>query len=254
MQIKYIFHILGIYLIYTILCHFRQCESALFHFKVFCSLPLQICLPMHSLAIDDEDYVYILTRYEIQGEKNILEIFVFSADGTMKRQHPFEFPGKTETNCFNICVNDRKRVFIHGQGDDQLYVYNTTTSTVSMFPLEKMFNTPFCLSPWKKSLILAAPKFQDIVYGYTETGKMVLKIQTPYEIHGLASREVTQMFIIYACVHPKGSYKLLTYSSFSGKLMKISPELPDEWDEFGRLTSHSSGLLALVYKKGMVYI
>ena len=73
------------------------------------------------------------------------------------------------------------------------------------------------------------------------------------EIHGLASREITKKFIIYACVHPKSSYKLLTYSSL-GELVQISPELPDEWDEFGRLTSHSSGLLALVHNKGMVYI
>ena len=221
--------------------------------KVFCSLPLDICLPMHSIAIDDEDNVYILTRFEKQGEKNIIEILVFNADGSMKRQHPFEFPGKTETSCFSICVNDRKRVFIHGRGDDQLYVYNTTTSTVSGFPLGRMFNTPLCLSAWKKSLLLVAPKFQDIVYGYTETGKMVLEIQTPYEIHGLASREVTQQFIILVCVHPKNSYKLLTYS-FGGKRRQISPELPDEWDEFGKLTSHSSGLLALVHNKGVVYI
>ena len=197
--------------------------------------------------------MYILTKTETQRKGSFLELLVFNADGIMKKQHPFEFPGKIETSCFSICVNDRKRVFIHGQGDDQLYVYNTTTSTVSMFPLEKMFNTPLCLSPYKKSLLLLAPKFQDTVYGYTEAGKMVLKIQTPHEIHGLASREITQKFIIYACVHPKSSYKLLTYSSL-GKLVQISPELPDEWDEFGRLTSHSSGLLALVHNKGMVYI
>ena len=211
---------------------------------------------MHSLAIDNEDYVYILTWNKKQDdEKNNYEILVFSADGNLRRQHPFEFLRETKNSSFTICVNDRKEVFIHCQGDDQLYVYDTTASEVSMFSLEQKFNAPLCLCPVKKDLLLVAPKFQDIVYVYTVAGKIALKFQIPHEIHGVEYRRITMKIIIYACVYPKCSYKLLTYSlSQKGKLMQISPPLPDEWDEFGRLTSHPNGLLALVHNKGVVYI
>ena len=226
--------------------------------QLFCRLPPEDTeengFQKTSLAIDEEDNVYILTQYrEPTGKVYHFKLFIFDAKGNLKHQYPLQiWNGKKVTywRKHYIAITKDKNIITHGFHDKQIHVHDSSGELKYSFPTKEI--NVALLSISDENEIIAAQWYRNSVYIYTEEGneKKKFEVLEDHKVLDLAFNHVTKEVIVLTKVDRK-EYWISSYSTTGEKRQTVQSLGSAGW---ASLTSHPSGPVALVQSNKVLYI
>ena len=222
--------------------------------QLFCRLPPEDTetngFKILSLAIDEEDNVYIVTRCDNVHHN---KLFVYDAIGNMKH--------RTQLICIDgifgyfgcsIAITKDKKIIAHGHRNEQIHVCDSSGELKYSFPTKELYIDFLSISD--KNEIIAAVRLSKFIYIDTEEGNEKRKLEVPedHKVLGVAFNHITKEVVVLTYYHMR--QYILIYSTTGGKLETVPITFELEGAFYHDLTSHPSGPVALVSKKAIFYI
>ena len=211
-----------------------------------------------TLTTDEDDNVYIVSRFKPNDGFYHYKLSVLDADGILERQFPLEsFTGPGErhhTVC--VAVNKDRDIFITKQDEARVFVFDSTGQLKHSFVIEAWHLIKH-LSILDENEIIAAELVGKTVGIYTVKGALKRSIETPelHKVCGLAYHHASKAILVLTEVMPAcfNVYLLESYSAESGELQQTLP-LPGKRNEGYKIISHPSGTVVLLHKMGAIFI
>ena len=215
-----------------------------------------------AIAVDGNDNVYIVVKFETTDGVCHYILFVFDTDGNLKHKHTLGFLDKDkEFRRYHRLVVSKDRCIIHTMDDEPIiqtvWVCDQRGRLIYRFhlcfkiPHMDIFLVTMCVSD--KNEIIAAEHLGRYVYIYTEEGKMKREIEVleGHEVSGVAFNHITKTIIVGTWVN--NSYFLTSWSETGEQQDTFEILFGNTW-KLVEIISHPSGNVILVQGKKIIFI
>ena len=200
-----------------------------------------------SVAIDNDDNVYVITCFRHQTFFNY-KLWVFDSTGELKRDCILDFLTSRHIVGITAQIKIIKMfILIKRTEDEHVYICDTNGKLKFSFALKERIGQVFLSNSCENEIIVGQAQ---TVYVYTYEGNLRRQIKLPkdHKIYGLAFNEITKNIIVLSkdtyCMH------IMSYDETNDmKTLLLSSEMC-----LCNLISHPKGLVALIDKKGGLFI
>ena len=235
--------------------------------SLFCTLSNEMIGPnvikvCSAIAVDGDDNVYIVVKFETTDGVCHYILFVFDTDGNLKHKHTLGFLDKDkEFRRYHRLVVSKDRCIIHTMDDEPIiqtvWVCDQRGRLICRFhlcfkiPHMDIFLVTMCVSD--KNEIIAAEHLGRYVYIYTEEGKMKREIEVleGHEVSGVAFNHITKTIIVGTWVN--NTYFLTSWSETGEQQDTFEILFGNTW-KLVEIISHPSGNVILVQGKKIIFI
>ena len=231
--------------------------------QLFCRLPPEdteeIAFRILSLAIDEEDNVYIVTRCKATDYIYHYKLFIFDAKGNLKHQCLLQiWNGKKVTHWrkHSIAITKDKNIITYGFDDKQIHVHDSSGELKYSFPTKEI--NVALLSISDENEIIPAQRGSQCVYIYTEEGneKKKFEVLEDHKVLDVAFNHVTKAVIVLTRIDGHELW-ISSYSTTGEKrktVRSFAIECMPSIITTTSLTSHPSAPVVLVQDQSVLYI
>ena len=239
--------------------------------SLFCTLSNEMIGPnvikvYSAIAVDGDDNVYIVVKFETTDDVYHFTLFVFDTNGNLKYEHTLGFldKGKWFRRSHQLVVSKdiciihtmdgestiQTIVWVCDQRGRLLYKFHMD-DLYFQIPHMDIFLVTMCVSD--KNEIIAAKHLGRYIYIYTEEGEMKRKIEVPegHEVSGVAFNHIAKTIIVGTWVN--NSYFLTSWSETGEQQDTFEISLGNTW-KLVEIISHPSGNVVLVQGVKIVFI
>ena len=210
------------------------------------------------IAVDNDNNTYVLTWLQKRvesGDTGSYVLYVLDEEHNVQNECTLGVFEENTDAQVRMVVNKSNHIIMTKASDPYVYICDSTGGLKNKFKREP--------GEWLASIgisdkndIMISSTNKKEVHIYSEEGTQTSSIQLPEhnEVCGIAFHSVCRKIIVLAYVKNEASYVLLCFSE-NGELEKtvfLSKQTKEL--KYTEITSHSSGLVAVVRKRTIIFI
>ena len=208
------------------------------------------------LAVDNNNNVYVVAQLKTRTENGDVRNFVLHVlDENYHVKHDSCTLDFMDASCsfVSIAINKSNNIIMIKRHNPHVYICDNTGTLQHKFEHDSGWQPSLRISEQDK--IITSSRDGKAMVTFSEEGNLKSTVQLPegHEIYGVAYHYVIRKIIVSTYVKKNNSYFLLCYTE-AGDLETSTFFCKRINDEIIKITSHPSGLVAVVREKSITFI